>query len=50
MITLLILVLLIGTIVVVLSTGCIVLLDPVIAILAIYGIYRLVKHFTKNKK
>ena len=50
MITLFILLIIIGVIALVLCTGFAVLLDPIIAILCIVGIYKLIKYIYEKIK
>lgn len=49
MITLFILLLILGAILIVVSGACVVLLDPIIAILIVMGIYKLIKTIFKKK-
>jgi len=50
MVTLFVLLIIGGILLTVLSGACAILLDPIIAILIIYGLYKLVKKITKKKK
>lgn len=50
MVTLFVLLVILGVLLVVLSGACAILLDPLIAILIICGVYKLVKKLTKKKK
>lgn len=50
MITLFILLAIMGVLLFVVMMGCTILLDPIIAILVIYGVYRLIKKLVFRKK
>lgn len=50
MVTLFVLLIIGGILLTILSGMCAILLDPIIAILMIYGLYKLVKKITKKKK
>ena len=49
MITLLILALILGVIMICITGVCVFLLDPIIAILAVCGVYKLIKYLTTKK-
>jgi len=49
MITMLILMLILGVIMICITGVCVFLLDPIIAILAICGLYKLIKYLTIKK-
>lgn len=48
MITITILLLILALVLIVASGVCVILIDPIIAVLAIYGIYRIVKWITSR--
>lgn len=49
MISLLLILILVGTLVFVICMGAVILIDPIICILVIYGLYRLVKWLRRKK-
>lgn len=50
MVTIFVILIILGVLLAVICTGAIVLIDPIIAILIIYGFYKLVRWLTGKKK
>ena len=48
MIGLLLILAVLGIVFIVVSLGAVVLIDPIITVLILYGVYRLIKHFCKK--
>ena len=50
MVTLILILAVLGIVFIAVSLGAVVLIDPIIAVLALYGIYRLIKYLCTRKK